>query len=562
MSRDDDRDEGSPEKREKLETGPKAKEEKPPESSEAEKPARRGLRRSRPISVIPEASDVEQSTEKRRRFFTRAVSGDSGVQSASGVRRRWRWFRPSSRGETRPPSDLTDTEARAEAARSAAAELRDRLKQGAKPKPATRSGRIAASVPPSGTSAFARPGTSPVPGRDAVPEPAHPPTSRAGRETGATRASSSTAGLDPAAGAAPGSAPASPLDTSPEPVRAEPAAGPRLDADPGAPGTAAEPGSGPTDPVPARTPESIWDSAPGSTVPGRSPFEPAGSAPPDAGPDAASARPASEPAPRPATSPIRRSAARPTTAPDPGPEPAHPRPQRSSGLRLWRRPLTELSRPAPWQRHDLLVVAVALALFVIGVVSQHRLAAPALFPMNQLGLHLSCPSGWLPPRRVGRPAGGLVARPDLAESAGSDSAADEDDPVAAALPYHILIQSAVDPGARLEIRIAERPTTGNLRSALVLHRVSRHGEAHWAGDSADSTIGGRDWIRTAYRYASKGSKTDSPRIATGIEYATINGRLLYTVTLHGDSDASAHRLESLLVPTLSVDANHPAAVPR
>jgi hypothetical protein len=201
-------------------------------------------------------------------------------------------------------------------------------------------------------------------------------------------------------------------------------------------------------------------------------------------------------------------------------------------------------------------VVVAIILFGVGVIAQRRLSAPSLQPLDQLGLHVASPAGWLPPRRVGRPTGGLVSRTGARDGREPEAAA----PSSPGLPYHIQIQSVLDPVARLEIRIAERPTTGNLRSALVLERVSRHGEALWAADSVDSTIGGRDWVRTAYRYAYKGSKSDAPRIATGIEYATINGRLLYAVTLHGRTDADARRLEALLMPTLAVDANHPAAV--
>ena len=48
---------------------------------------------------------------------------------------------------------------------------------------------------------------------------------------------------------------------------------------------------------------------------------------------------------------------------------------------------------------------------------------------------------------------------------------------------------------------------------------------------------------------------------TAIEYATINGRLMYVVTVHGD-DKTVRRLEALLVPSLKVDPNHPAAVGR
>jgi hypothetical protein len=504
-------------------------------------PVRRGLRRSRPI---PEITDVEPTTEKRRRFFTRPLSGESGIQSASGLRRRWRWFRP--RSESRPPSDLTDTEARAEAAKSAAAELRSRLKEGEKKRP-----RRTASLPP------------PIPGSGT--------STRAG--SGATSSSGPVTGPLPRAGTSPGSGTS--IGAAPPVASRGPATGPLTISRPPSPAGGATPPGAPAHesggPVPenAEAPPGLGPRTPTATE--RPPFAPgpgdarAGARlpPPFPAPGAiAPSRPSSRsgppPLPRPSSASDAEPAARtPQPAAEPEARPAAP-PPRGPVLRRWRRPLTELSRPLAWQRHDLLVIAIALAVFAIGAAAQRRLAAPSLLAMDQLGLRLSRPSGWLPPRRVGRPVVGLAARTDAADT-GDAGLPDPDDPALAALPYHILIQSAVDPIARLEIRIAERPTTGNLRSALVLQRVSRHGEAHWAAESTDRTIGGRDWVRTEFRYTYKGSKTDAPRIASGIEYATINGRLLYTVTVHG-SDETARRLEALLVPTLAVDANHPAAV--
>jgi hypothetical protein len=536
----------------------------------AEGAPRRGLRRSRPISVIPEVADVERASEKRRRFFTRPVSGESGAQSASGLRRRWRWFRPSSRNEERPPSELTDTEARAEAARTAAAELRTRLEESARARPR-----------PKLTSPFRVHRTAPL-ATERPPDPTGPlpeaVDARAESDSGAGAASGGAATrVTPAGRAASGSAPAeSPAHgagASSATARTRPGTSPGSGARPRAPSHPPGPeGAGVTWKAPAS----------GAGTPAR-PGRSASSAPPaprPAGPGAPGA-PADPSAPG-AASASGRSAApedaaahagaerggraaiaedAPARGATPGPAAARtaeqaPRARGPAGLRLWRRPQTELSRPAAWHRHDLLVIVVALVLFGVGVVEQHRLSTPSLRPLDQLGLHIASPAGWLPPRRVGRPAGGLVAHAGARDGREPDAAA----PSTAGLPYHIQIQSVLDPTARLEIRIAERPTTGNLRSALVLERISRHGEALWAADSVDSTIGGRDWVRTAYRYAYKGSKNDAPRIATGIEYATINGRLLYAVTLHGHTDADASHLEALLVPTLSVDANHPAAV--
>ena len=110
-----------------------------------------------------------------------------------------------------------------------------------------------------------------------------------------------------------------------------------------------------------------------------------------------------------------------------------------------------------------------------------------------------------------------------------------------------------------ELRIDKRPGYNNLGAALSLARVSQYGEVYWAAESDDSTIGGRDWLRTRFHYAYKSIDADSPKVATGIEYATLNGGLVYVVTFHG-SEKDAESLRALIAPTLAVDANHPAAI--
>ena len=206
--------------------------------------------------------------------------------------------------------------------------------------------------------------------------------------------------------------------------------------------------------------------------------------------------------------------------------------------------------PPFWQRHDLLVVVIALLLFAGGTAAHRVLAAPALIPIDELGLHVARPKSWLSPIRVAPPAAGLAAGVESTASARRDK-----------VLRHVVYQSAVAGTARLEIRIAERPASANLKSALVLARISRYGDSFTPAESTDRTIGGRDWVRTQYRYPFKGAPGDAPVIATAIEYATLNGRLMYVVTVHGD-EKTARRLEALLVPTLKVDPNHPAAVGR
>jgi hypothetical protein len=227
-------------------------------------------------------------------------------------------------------------------------------------------------------------------------------------------------------------------------------------------------------------------------------------------------------------------------------KPAEPAGKRTRAATLSprrRRGTTEMLPPPAWQRHDALVVAVGLMLLVGGAFLHRRLAAPPLAREDQRGLTVGHPAAWLTPARVGRPLTGLAVG---GGRGGGPS-------------HHVVYQSPVSPRSRVEILVGERPASGNLRSALALARVARHGEAHWADESDDRTIAGRDWVRTPFRYTFRAGERDEPSIARAIEYATFNGRLMYVVTIHGD-EASAAELEALVVPTLAVDPNHPAAL--
>ena len=207
--------------------------------------------------------------------------------------------------------------------------------------------------------------------------------------------------------------------------------------------------------------------------------------------------------------------------------------------------------PSVWQRHDLLVLIGALALLAGGVLAYRSKTAPRTIAFAKLGLTLERPSAWLPPQQVPPPPS------SLALAVGPNPAAKT--PAKGELPHHVMYQSASNALGRLEIRIDKRPSYNNLRGALNLARVGRYGEVYWAADSSDETIKGRDWVRTRFRYAYKPDDANSPRVATGIEYATLNGGLVYVVTLHG-SDKDADALRALIAPTLTVDPNHPAAV--
>lgn len=200
------------------------------------------------------------------------------------------------------------------------------------------------------------------------------------------------------------------------------------------------------------------------------------------------------------------------------------------------------SRPGFFQRHDLWVILFGLALLAGGTVARRSLHAVELIPLEGMGLRLERPSVLLPPRS-------LVPRSDGAALRAGDGSP---------LPYHVVYQSPAGPLLRLEIRVEPRPSYNNLRAALSLDRVSRYGEMYWAASSDAIKLRERDWIRTEFRYGYKAHELDSPKMATAIEFATLNGSLLYVVTAHGNPEGAVE-LADLIAPTLAADANHRAA---
>ncbi len=194
-----------------------------------------------------------------------------------------------------------------------------------------------------------------------------------------------------------------------------------------------------------------------------------------------------------------------------------------------------MQRPTFHRRHDLAVLAIALTVLASGILISRSLVETAPRRFDRLGLRLNRPSVFLPPQLVSRPAS-------------------ED----ARLPYHVIYQAPSDPNLKLEVYADGRPALGNMAAALALHRASLYGDMVWLAGSEDVNIGGRVWLKSRYRYAYKADPFDSPRVATAIEAATLNGSLIYVVTLHGEDD-SADELADFVIPTLAVDPNHAAA---
>lgn len=248
----------------------------------------------------------------------------------------------------------------------------------------------------------------------------------------------------------------------------------------------------------------------------------------EAGPDEESAQQSARPRRRRPPTSHGAPMARPVRRRRPTPEPEPPDPK--------------LRPPSAFIRYDLAVILLAAVMLTAGTFTYRSLTAVTLQRLETRGLSLGRPTALLPPIELDPP--------------GSETAGD-----GTPLPYHVEYQSPTSPLMRLEILVERRPEFNNLQASRALDRVSRYGEIYWAEPSETVKIAGRNWLRTRFRYGHKANAFDSPEVATGVEFATLNGGLVYVVTAHGTPD-EADELADLIAPTLNADANHPAATIR
>jgi len=198
--------------------------------------------------------------------------------------------------------------------------------------------------------------------------------------------------------------------------------------------------------------------------------------------------------------------------------------------------------PPAWQRHDALVVAVAAVLLVIGAIAYRALTRPALVAFSQSGLRFERPNGFFPPEDVDVPTSSLAGLGGLAEPGA---------PASKSSRYHKLYKTPDGPLIGLEVLIERRPDYQGLAIVLQQARKLRYGEYMWTADAGEVELRSHIWQRTEFQYAVKATADDAPQVATGIEYATVNGDRLYVVTLHG-TEREARRLESFVRPTLEL----------
>jgi hypothetical protein len=211
--------------------------------------------------------------------------------------------------------------------------------------------------------------------------------------------------------------------------------------------------------------------------------------------------------------------------------------------------VTEKTKPSPpsfWSRHDFGVLLFAFAVFAGGTLVTRNLATPKRIAFEESGLHFERPAGWLPGQQNSHRSAGLAS---TTSGFGVEPPRDRNESPG---EFHVIYRSARDGRRRIEVRIAPKPGYGNLRGARAIERLGQYGEYYWEANSGDHAIRRRDWVRTEFRYAFKASKSGSPQIANAVEYATIQDKRLYVVTLHGDLD-SMNDLDKFISPTLQID---------
>ena len=175
-----------------------------------------------------------------------------------------------------------------------------------------------------------------------------------------------------------------------------------------------------------------------------------------------------------------------------------------------------------FMEHDGLVSAVAAVLLLVGWFTYRQMTVQKKATFDRHGLTFTYPAGWFP-----------------------------NDPSPEAFPVAVSF-SAIEPTTRVEVRISKKPAfDGPIESIVELNRSTQYGELYRKFDPSTRNVGGKEWLRTEFVYAFKKSETDSPRIASGVEYSAMNNENLYVVTIHGP-EGEVKGLERDVLGTLSL----------
>jgi len=172
--------------------------------------------------------------------------------------------------------------------------------------------------------------------------------------------------------------------------------------------------------------------------------------------------------------------------------------------------------------HDGLVTVFAMLLLLAGWASYRKVTEQKTATFDRQGLTFTYPAGWFP-----------------------------DDATPEAFPVSVSF-AAIEPTTHVDVRISKKPAfDGPIESVLDLNRSRQYGELYKKFTTDKKTVAGKEWLRSDFSYAFKKSDDDTPRVAWGVEYATVNNENLYVVTIHGP-EGQVKSLERDVLGTVSL----------
>ena len=194
-----------------------------------------------------------------------------------------------------------------------------------------------------------------------------------------------------------------------------------------------------------------------------------------------------------------------------------------------------------YQRHDGVVLFLALLIIIVAGHIHARLVTPPVMTFSEHGLTFEHSTAWFNPEPTALPSPRLLREPE-----GGPPPAIPDGKHG---PYHVELASSLDARAKIEVLVDELPKWSNNVMWLELDRRTRWGELYRMDSSEVRSIDGHDWLRTAYRYAHADEQGDEPRVDHAIEWATTDRTQIYVVTLFG-TPAELSRIEEVVAPSL------------
>lgn len=194
-----------------------------------------------------------------------------------------------------------------------------------------------------------------------------------------------------------------------------------------------------------------------------------------------------------------------------------------------------------YQRHDGVVLLLALVLIIIAGRIHARLVTPPNVTFSEHGLTFEHSAAWFKAEPTAPPAPRL-----LREAEGGLPPAIPDGKGAL---FHIEMMSTIDAKAKIEVMVDALPKWSNNVMWLELDRRTRWGELYRMQSSTVTSIDGHDWLRTAYSYAENDGRFDEPRVGHAVEYATTDRTQIYVVSLFG-TPAELERIEDVVAPSL------------